>query len=99
LAEFERHEKDTDQLHLELAAKAVANGRNANRTYLFAMRDRIEIAFAQIRVLTGYSEDAERVFEANYHTGIVMELDAARALHHDLGVLLSGFDVEEKKDV
>lgn len=97
MADFERDPRDTPQLHLDLASDAVTRGKNANRSYLFAMSDRIEIAFGHVRMLKGHSDETERTFSVDYHTGIVLDFHAARALQSDLANLLRLIEEEDKE--
>ena len=96
MADFERHPDDTDQLHLDLATEAVVQAKPVNRTYCFAMSDRIEIAFGLVRSLAGYSTNTERCFRANYHTALQLDFATAAALHHDLSVILESLAQEGK---
>ena len=98
MSEYELHPEDTEQNHLDLATKAVASAKPANRIFVFSMRDRIEIAFAQVRALQGYTDETERSFVANYHTGISLDLHTAQTLHSHLSVLLEDYKSEEEQE-
>lgn len=90
---MEYHPEDTDELHLKLATEAVVKGKNANRTYIFIMHDRVEIAFGQTRSLLGQDmTEEQRSFFADYHTGLILSIQTVRDLYVDLGRALDAID-------
>lgn len=87
------HPEDTEERNLKDAAACIVSAKNANRTYIFPMFDRIDIAFATAKNLSGATDS--RIFQLDYHTGLSLDFTTARILRDNLTRI---FDLLEEQD-
>ena len=90
-ANIELHPDDTSERNLFEATACIVEAKPANRTYIFPMGDRIDIAFANAKSLRGV-DPQDSAFNMLYHSGITLDYETARRLRDNLTAILDAID-------